>query len=189
MTLSDLWPTFQSHDNIQRPITRLIVSRVRSTQWFRFQWKWWYCVRYTRILPLLILCFSQSSVATCCRCGGKYDTSLVTNLLLSLTVKEFKKIGQCWSKLWTNIKWHVFMAHGVYCQFINTSNINVRDCLYWSQMIYYRPWLERVLYYKRNASMLFVVYIICCNSFYLSVLDTYLGDGAAGRRESLHAWR
>ena len=40
MTLSDLWPTFQGHDNIQRPITRLIVSRVWSVQWFRFQWPW-----------------------------------------------------------------------------------------------------------------------------------------------------
>jgi len=38
MTLSDLWPTFQGHDNIQRPITRLIVSRVWSVHWFRFQW-------------------------------------------------------------------------------------------------------------------------------------------------------
>ena len=28
MILSDFWPTFQGHDNIQRPITRLIVSRV-----------------------------------------------------------------------------------------------------------------------------------------------------------------
>ena len=27
MTLSDLWPTFQGHDNIQRQITRLVVSR------------------------------------------------------------------------------------------------------------------------------------------------------------------
>ena len=40
MTLSDLWPTFQSHDNIQRRITRLIVSRVWSVHWFRFQWPW-----------------------------------------------------------------------------------------------------------------------------------------------------
>jgi len=28
----------QGHDNIQRQITRLIVSRVWSVQWFRFQW-------------------------------------------------------------------------------------------------------------------------------------------------------
>ena len=35
MILSDLWPTFQGHDNIQRPLTRLTV-----TQWFRFQWSW-----------------------------------------------------------------------------------------------------------------------------------------------------
>ena len=40
MTLSDLWPTFQGHDNIQRPITRLIVSRVWSVHWFRYQWPW-----------------------------------------------------------------------------------------------------------------------------------------------------
>ena len=40
MTLSDLWPTFQGHNNIQRPITRLTVSRVWSVQWFRFQWPW-----------------------------------------------------------------------------------------------------------------------------------------------------
>ena len=40
MTLSDLWSTFQGHDNIQRPITPLIVSRVWSVQWFRFQWPW-----------------------------------------------------------------------------------------------------------------------------------------------------
>ena len=40
LTLSDLWSMFQGHDNIQRLITRLIVSRVWSTQWFRFQWPW-----------------------------------------------------------------------------------------------------------------------------------------------------
>jgi len=40
MTLSDLWPTFQGHDNNQRTITRLIVSRVWSDQWFCFQWPW-----------------------------------------------------------------------------------------------------------------------------------------------------
>jgi len=69
MTLSDLWPTFQGRDNIQRQITRLIVSRVWSTHWFRFQWPWvtlnldfkvtemlsTYCVRYAKFL----LCFSK----------------------------------------------------------------------------------------------------------------------------------
>ena len=40
MTLSDLWPTFQGYDNVQRQITRLIVSRIWSIQWFRFQWPW-----------------------------------------------------------------------------------------------------------------------------------------------------
>ena len=40
MILGDLWPIFQGHDNIQLPITRLIVSRVWPTQWFHFQWPW-----------------------------------------------------------------------------------------------------------------------------------------------------
>jgi len=38
MILSDLWPTFQGHDNIQRQITRLIASR--DTQWFCFHLQW-----------------------------------------------------------------------------------------------------------------------------------------------------
>jgi len=35
-----------------------------------------------------VICFSQGSVATRCRCGGKYDMSLVANLLMSPTVKK-----------------------------------------------------------------------------------------------------
>ena len=38
MTLSDFWPTFHSHDNIQRPITRLIVSRIWTIERRHFQW-------------------------------------------------------------------------------------------------------------------------------------------------------
>jgi len=45
----------------------------------------------SRELVLLILCISQGSVMTNLRCGGKYDKSLVTNLLLYTTVKEFLK--------------------------------------------------------------------------------------------------
>jgi len=40
MILSHLWPIFQAYYNIQRPITRLILSRVWCTQWFRFQSPW-----------------------------------------------------------------------------------------------------------------------------------------------------
>ena len=53
--------------------------------------KWWYCVRYVRISLFLIICFSQGSVATRCRCGGKYNTDIVANLLPSTTVKDFKQ--------------------------------------------------------------------------------------------------
>jgi len=36
MILSDLYPIFEGHGDMQRPITRLMASRVRSIQWFRF---------------------------------------------------------------------------------------------------------------------------------------------------------
>jgi len=42
---------------------------------------------------------SQRSVATYLRSGGIFDDSFITNLLLSLSVKEFKKIGgHYWAK-------------------------------------------------------------------------------------------
>jgi len=44
----------------------------------------------SRELLSLIVCISQSGVVTL-RCGGKYDTSLVANLLLSPKVNEFLK--------------------------------------------------------------------------------------------------
>jgi len=44
-------------------------------------------VSYVRILLFLNI-FSQGSVVTRCMCGGKYDMSLVANLLLSPTVKK-----------------------------------------------------------------------------------------------------
>ena len=50
-------------------------------------------VSYVRILLFLNI-FSQGSVVTRCMCGGKYDMSLVANLLLSPTVKKKLKIGQ-----------------------------------------------------------------------------------------------
>jgi len=43
----------------------------------------------SRELLLLIFCISQGSVVTHLSCGGKYDMSLVANLLLTLIVKEF----------------------------------------------------------------------------------------------------
>jgi len=49
------------------------------------------------------MCFSvsQGSVATRCVCGGKYDTNLVANLLMSLTMKKNRK-----SVNMKSIKWH-----------------------------------------------------------------------------------
>jgi len=41
-----------------------------------------------RELLLLIFCISQGSVGTHLRCGGKYDMSLVVNLLLSPTKNQ-----------------------------------------------------------------------------------------------------
>jgi len=50
-----------------------------------------YCVRYVRTLLFLILCyFSQGSIATGCRYGGKYYTNRVANLVLSPIVKNLQ---------------------------------------------------------------------------------------------------
>jgi len=74
--------------------------------------KWWYCVRYVRILLFLIICFSQGSVATRCRCGGKYNADIVANLLLSPTVKEFKKSDNiCQSYEWISIGTFLVLIH------------------------------------------------------------------------------
>jgi len=47
----------------------------------------------SRKLLLLIFCISQGSVVTHLRCGGKYDATLVVNLLLRPTVKEFLQVA------------------------------------------------------------------------------------------------
>ena len=47
--------------------------------------KQWRCVRYVRSLLLLILRFSQGSVATYCRHDGKYDRDLMAILLLTMS--------------------------------------------------------------------------------------------------------
>jgi len=53
-----------------------------------------------KVLGLLLIIFRiiQGSVVTQLRCGGKCDTCLVPNLLLSPTVKEFffKSANVCW---------------------------------------------------------------------------------------------
>jgi len=57
---------------------------------------WFTCLPSTSMsfvfmVLLLIFCISQGGVATYLRYDGKYITSLVVNLLLSPTVKEFSK--------------------------------------------------------------------------------------------------
>jgi len=48
------------------------LSRSRCRERRLNKAKWWYCVQYARI-SLFLICFSQGSVATRCRCGRKYD--------------------------------------------------------------------------------------------------------------------
>ena len=68
---------------------------------------------YVRMLLFSIVCFSQGSVATHCRYGGNYDTNLVTNLLLSPTVKEFLKSVNIYQSYERISSVRFFMAHGV----------------------------------------------------------------------------
>jgi len=58
---------------------------------------------------------SQESVATRLGCGGVFIYHFVTNFLLSLTVKEFSKIGKYLVKLWARVRCLVFLTHRVSC--------------------------------------------------------------------------
>ena len=63
-------------------------------------------------LLLLIVCISPGNVVTHLRCGGKYGTSLVANLLLSPTVKKFLKSANI-SQSYERISSGIFLAHSV----------------------------------------------------------------------------
>jgi len=67
----------------------------------------WYCVKYIKSI-----CYSWPFVFQV-RCGKKYDMSLVANLLLSPIVGKKFKNRPAFLKLWTNIKWSIFMDHGI----------------------------------------------------------------------------
>jgi len=56
---------------------------------------------------------SQGSVATRLECGGVFKYDFVTNFLLSLTVKEFLKIGKYFLKLLARVGCLVFLTHSV----------------------------------------------------------------------------
>ena len=60
-----------------------------------------------------LICFSQGSVATRCRYGGKYDTSLVANLRMSPTVKIFENWSTFLKVMNEYQVAHFFMAHSV----------------------------------------------------------------------------
>jgi len=45
------------------------------------------------------------------RLGDKFATRIMS--YFQPHIERILKIGQRFSKLWTNIEWHVFMAHGV----------------------------------------------------------------------------
>jgi len=67
----------------------------------------------SRELLLLIFYISQGSVVTHLRCSGENDTSLVANLLLSPTVKEFLKLANSSQSYERISSGTFFMAHGV----------------------------------------------------------------------------
>jgi len=52
-----------------------------------------YCVKYIKSIAIIVFCISQGNAVTHLRCSEKYGTSLVANLLLSRTVKEFLKLA------------------------------------------------------------------------------------------------
>jgi len=66
---------------------------------------------------------SQGSVATCLGYGGVFVHDLVTNFLLSLTVKEFWKSANIWWSYGQELGVLFFLTHGVDVCFIKLQNL------------------------------------------------------------------
>ena len=94
-----------------------MTSRVHK-QFSLFGWffvnntaKWWYCVTPEYCY---FLCFSQDSVATHCRCGGKYDTGPVANLRTSPTGQKIWKSVNIYQSYERISSGKFFMAHSAF---------------------------------------------------------------------------
>jgi len=139
---------------------------------------------------------SQGSVETRLECGRVFIYHFVTNFLLSLTVKEFWKIGKYLVKLWARVRCLVFLTHSVElidwpnCGFTSHSTQNrsfrrrgVFPSLAWSwkktksnkQKSAHSPLIRNVLQHKINTKKLKPGLV----AFY----DIWPGNGAS--REAL----
>ena len=100
----------------------LAFSVTQETQTIKFIWLILPTIRQNGDIDIVLdtpefcyfLCSSQGSVATLCRCGGKYDTSLVANLLVSPTVKTFRKLVNICQSYERISSGTYFMAHSVF---------------------------------------------------------------------------
>jgi len=97
---------------------------LKSTQTIKFIWLILLTIRLNgdSVLDRLEFCYfwyyvSQDSVAIHCRCCGKYDTDLLANLPLSLTMKEFLKSVNIFQSYQQISSGTFFMAHGVEQQY------------------------------------------------------------------------
>jgi len=64
------------------------------------------------LLLLLVFAYiyiSQGSVEMHLLCGKIYNNCIIANWLKSVPVKKFLKIGQQLAKIWTAVKWHIFL--------------------------------------------------------------------------------
>ena len=73
----------------------------------------------SRLSVSMIFCIAQGSIMTRLRCGGKYGTSLLANLLLSPTVNKFLR-SATFLKFMIEYQVAHFLWLGVYITAINT---------------------------------------------------------------------
>jgi len=109
-----------------RIIIIIIIIITKSTQTIKFIWliililsirRNSNSVLHAPEFCYFVICFHkvlEGSVATCCRCGGKYDMILVENLPLSLTVKKFRKSVNICQSYEGVLSGTFFIGHGVY---------------------------------------------------------------------------
>ena len=72
-----------------------------------------YCVKYIKSIAIVDLLLRwEIWHESCCKYTAESNS------------EGTFKIGQHFSKLWTNIDWHIFMAHGVSLHLLNTTIVN-----------------------------------------------------------------
>ena len=118
---------------------------------------------------------SQGSVATHLGCGGVFVYDFVTNLLLSLTVKEFWKLVNIWWSCGQELGILFFLTHSVVCEYCRQTVLFVCMLIIWYKFTYsmclvtHRPVIHSTLYVYNVCWHLITVVVSIYRLYYVII--------------------